>query len=67
VPSQVQGAPLSAWSIRSSGLPVALASDAALLSVTLGVSDFVSARRTIELLGSSRFIGSVALPSRRSE
>ncbi len=43
------------------GLEVALAADRALLSVTLGSSDFVSARRTLDLIGKERFVGSVTL------
>ena len=44
-----------------SGLPVALAADAVLVCVTLGVADLASARRTIELLGEGRILGAVAL------
>lgn len=43
------------------GLEVALAADRALMSVTLGSSDFVSARRTLDLIGKERFVGSVTL------
>jgi hypothetical protein len=43
------------------GLEVALAAERALLSVTLGSSDFVSARRTLDLIGKERFVGSVTL------
>ena len=43
------------------GLEVALAADRALLCVTLGSSDYTSARRTLELIGKERFVGSVTL------
>ncbi len=43
------------------GLEVALAAERALLSVTLGSSDFSSARRTLDLIGKERFVGSVTL------
>ncbi len=43
------------------GLEVALAAERALLCVKLGDSDFSSARRTLELVGKERFLGSVTL------
>ncbi len=43
------------------GIPLLLAADVALLCVTLGESDFASARRTIEIVGAERFLGSVVL------
>lgn len=43
------------------GLEVALAAERALLCVTLGTSDFTSARRTLDLIGKERFLGSVTL------
>jgi hypothetical protein len=43
------------------GLEVALAAERALLCVALGTSDFASARRTIEMIGKERFVGSVTL------
>jgi len=43
------------------GVAVALAADAVLLVVELGKSDIESARRTIDLIGSERFIGSVTI------
>jgi len=43
------------------GIAVALASDAVLLVIELGKTDERSARRTVELIGRDRFIGSVAL------
>jgi hypothetical protein len=41
------------------GIPVSLAADAVLMCVALGDSDFKSARRTVELIGKDRFLGSV--------
>lgn len=46
------------------GIPLALAADAALLCVHLGEADSESARRTVELVGVSRFVGAVTLPAR---
>lgn len=43
------------------GLEVALAAERALLTVSLGTSDYTSARRTLELIGKERFLGSVTL------
>ncbi len=43
------------------GLEVALAAEKALLCVSLGTSDYGSARRTLELVGKERFLGSVTL------
>lgn len=43
------------------GLEIALAAEKALLSVTLGTSDYTSARRTLDLIGKDRFLGSVTL------
>ncbi|MFL5354084.1 hypothetical protein [Archangium sp.] len=43
------------------GLEVALAAERALLTVSLGASDYTSARRTLELIGKERFLGSVTL------
>jgi hypothetical protein len=48
---------------NSTGIPVALAADAALLCVGLGETEFRSARRTLDLVGKNRFLGSVTLPS----
>ncbi len=45
------------------GIPLALAADAALLCVELGEADGESARRTVDLIGSSRFVGAVTVPS----
>jgi hypothetical protein len=44
---------------NQAGIPVALAADAALLCVSYGESDFASARRTLELVGQDRFVGTV--------
>ena len=43
------------------GVAVALAADAVLLVVELGKSEIESARRTIDLIGGERFIGSVTI------
>jgi hypothetical protein len=42
-------------------LPVVLAADAALICITLGQTEIASARRTVELIGSERFIGCVTV------
>ncbi|MBK7862777.1 MAG: hypothetical protein IPJ65_30040 [Archangiaceae bacterium] len=42
------------------GIPVALAADAALLSVELREADVDSGRRTLELLGEAKFVGAVS-------
>jgi hypothetical protein len=47
--------------VKQAGVPVALAADAALLVVTLGVTRVEEAQRTLELLGASRFIGAVTV------
>jgi hypothetical protein len=44
------------------GIPVVLAADAVLLTVTLGKTTVDSVRRTQELLGPERVIGSVLVP-----
>ncbi|HYO54080.1 hypothetical protein [Archangium sp.] len=43
------------------GLEVALSAERALLCVSLGTSDYTSARRTLDLIGKERFLGSVTL------
>jgi hypothetical protein len=43
------------------GIAVALAADAALLCITLGETLLASAKRTVDLIGPERFIGSVVL------
>ncbi|MGQ0507141.1 MAG: hypothetical protein ACT4TC_17675 [Myxococcaceae bacterium] len=48
---------------NQAGIPLALAADAALLAVTLGETDLVHAKRTLELVGESRFVGSVTIGS----
>jgi hypothetical protein len=45
------------------GIPLALAADAALLCVELGEADTDSARRTVDLIGASRFVGAVTTPA----
>jgi hypothetical protein len=44
------------------GIPVILAADAVLLTITLGKTTIDSARRTLELLGADRVIGCVLVP-----
>jgi hypothetical protein len=46
------------------GMAVALAVDAILVTIELGVTDLASARRTIELLGRDRLLGCVVIDSR---
>lgn len=43
------------------GIPVALAADAVLLCVQLDESDVESAKKTIEMIGESRFVGAVTV------
>lgn len=45
------------------GIPVALAADAALLSVELKSADVDTGRRTLELLGEAKFVGAVSFES----
>lgn len=45
-----------------SGIPVALAADAALLGVEIGKSSLASAQETLQILGPGRFVGCVTLP-----
>ncbi len=47
-----------------SGIPIALAADAALLCVEMGKSSLASARETVQILGAQRFVGCVTLPAR---
>jgi hypothetical protein len=56
------GSPLSQPEL----IPLALGTDAALLCFALGVSDFASARETLDLLSPERVVGAVTLgaPSR---
>lgn len=44
-----------------SGIPVALAVDAALLVVQLGVTQTDEAKRTVELVGPKKFLGAVTI------
>ena len=46
---------------NQAAIPVARAADAALLCVSLGDSDFSSARKTLNLIGPERFVGAVNL------
>ncbi len=45
-----------------SGIPVALAADAVVLCLTLGKTPVASARETLKLIGSQRFIGCITVP-----
>ena len=45
------------------GIPLALAANAVLLTVTLGHADLASAERTLELLGRQRILGCVTVPA----
>ncbi len=48
---------------RQAGVPMALAVDAALLVVHLGVTRMEDAQTTVDIIGRSRFIGAVTLES----
>jgi len=43
------------------GIPVALAADAVLLCVQLDETDVESARKTVDMIGESRFVGAVTV------
>ena len=45
-----------------SGVPVALAADAALLCVELGKTSIAAARETVKIVGSQRFLGCITIP-----
>jgi len=45
-----------------SGVPVALAADAALLCVELGKTSIAAARETVQIVGAQRFLGCITLP-----
>jgi hypothetical protein len=45
-----------------SGVPIALAADAAVLCVEMGKTSLSAARQTLQILGAQRFIGCVTLP-----
>jgi hypothetical protein len=47
------------------GIAIALAADAVLVTIELGVTDLDSARRTIEMVGRERLLGCVVVGSRR--
>jgi hypothetical protein len=48
---------------NQAGIPIALAADAALLVVTYGESDLESARKTLDIVGHDRFVGTVSFQS----
>ncbi|MBZ4419125.1 hypothetical protein [Myxococcus sp. RHSTA-1-4] len=52
---------------RPASLPLALAADGCLLCVTLGETDFGTARKTIEFVGHERFVGSVTFPRQKKK
>jgi hypothetical protein len=45
-----------------SGVPVALATDAALLCVEMGKTSIAAARETLQIVGAQRFLGCITLP-----
>jgi len=45
-----------------SGVPVALAADAALLCVEMGKTSLAAARETLQIVGAQRFLGCITLP-----
>jgi hypothetical protein len=45
-----------------SGVPIALAADAALLCVEMGTTSLAAARETVEIVGARRFLGCITLP-----
>ena len=45
-----------------SGVPVALAADAALLCVEMGKTSIAAARETLQIVGPQRFLGCITLP-----
>jgi hypothetical protein len=45
-----------------SGVPVALAADAALLCVEMGKTSIAAARETVRIVGAQRFLGCITLP-----
>ena len=47
-----------------SGVPVALAADAALLCVEMGKTSIAAARETVQIVGAQRFLGCITLPPR---
>jgi len=50
---------------KQAGIPVALAADAVLLCVHLGVTELASAQKTLELIGPQKFIGAVTVEAPR--
>ena len=47
-----------------SGVPVALAADAALLCVEMERTSIAAARETVQIVGAQRFLGCITLPPR---
>ena len=45
-----------------SGVPIALAADAAVLCVEMGKTSLSAARQTLQILGAQRFVGCVTVP-----
>jgi hypothetical protein len=45
-----------------SGVPLALAADAALLCVEMGKTSIAAARETLQIVGAQRFLGCITLP-----
>lgn len=45
------------------GIPIAMAADAVVLTVTLGKTRLEDARRTVELVGAQRVIGTILVPA----
>jgi len=50
---------------KQSGIPIAMAADASLLVVHLGLASTENAQKTVELLGRDKFIGAVTLEHER--
>jgi len=44
------------------GVPIAMAADAVVLTVTLGKTRLDDARRTLELVGAQRVLGTILVP-----
>lgn len=47
---------------QPSGIPVAVAGDAALLCVQMGTTSLAAARETVQTIGPQRFVGCITLP-----
>lgn len=68
--THVEGGGLAIVSMESvvrkqSGIPIAMAADAALLVVHLGLTSMESAKQTMELIGKDKFIGAITLEQER--